>query len=433
MIKVITEKIEYFLIKASSKKFLFYGGLSVIFLCLTIARRTEAIIDPQFYAEDGVFWYSEAYNSDNLIDTFLSPKQKYFQTISRIGASISMLFSIEYAPLIFNVLAIIITIIPALFFLSSRFDTLIPKISHRLFLSIVYLCIPGASEVHANLTNAHWHLALLMILVILSPLSQKLFWKIFDTLAMAISGLSGPFVFFGFPIFIIYLYYKRSKEKMLSLAVLAVTFFIQLYSFLFIVDPGAPRSSAPLDANILNFFQILTGNILLKGIIGPDTTREIRDFELWEIGIIPIILGILGLIILAYFFYKSNLEIRLFVTFLFLIFIAGLISPQASLTKPQWDVMASGSAGRYWYLPIIGWITALSFLFISEKNKLLKILFGSMLFCLLFIGIPSDFQVKKLKNYHFNEQVSAFSSLEKGEIFTFKIPPAGWSMTLIKK
>ncbi len=118
---------------------------------------------------------------------------------------------------------------------------------------------------------------------------------------------------------------------------------------------------------------------------------------------------------------------------MFLIFLAGLISPQASLTKPQWAVMAGGSTGRYWYLPIIGWVTIVSFLFISEKNKALKALFGSMLFCLVFIGIPGDFEVKKLKNYHFKEQAAVFSSLKQGESFKFKIPPAGWHMTLTKK
>lgn len=424
--------IEEWLQKVSEKKIWFLLAVFVLASLVTVFRRVEVITDPQFYAEDGVFWYAEAYHSDSQLSLFLSPKQAYFQTISRVGAFVAMPFDIQYGPIIFNLIAIIITVLPVVFFLSSRFKTLVPKISHRVFLSFAYLCLPGASEVHANLTNAHWHLALLMILVIIAPASKHIAWKVFDAASLLIAGLSGPFVFFALPLLAIYMYAKSSKGKLFSFAVLVVTFLIQLYSFLFMLDTGAPRSDAPLGASVVTFSTILGGNVFLKGMLGPQITNEIRDLRFWENGVLPIVVSVLGLAVLWYFFRKAKLEARLFVGFLFIVFLGSLISPQAHVTKPQWEVMSGGSSGRYYYLPIIGWITVLASLFILEKRAALKIAFGCCILFFTFVAVPKDFEVKKLHNYHFREQVAVFHALPQGESYTFKIPPS-WKMTLIKK
>ena len=195
---LLLEKAEAALLKIYKHKIIFFICLFVLTFGITITRRPDAVIEPQFWAEDGVVWYNDAYSATNPLKPLLLPVCGYFQTISRIGAMIAVSFDIGHAPLIFNLIAILITVLPVLFFLSSRFEKLIPKISHRLFLSLAYLCIPGASEVHANLTNAQWHLAMLMILVVVAPASKKILWQIFDGLALLISGLSGPFSLIAF-------------------------------------------------------------------------------------------------------------------------------------------------------------------------------------------------------------------------------------------
>ena len=425
------ERINLLLTRASSHPVAFSLAVFIIGSLITIFRRVEAITNPQFYAEDAVFWYKEAYEADNGILPFLSPKQAYFQTISRVGGGIAMLVDIQYAPLVFNVISITITVLPVVFFLSSRFSKLIPKISHRVFLSLAYLCLPGASEVHANLTNAHWHLAILMVLVIIAPASRKVFWRIFDGAVLLLAGLSGPFVFFTLPLFAVYVYYRPSREKFALFGVLALTFCIQLYSLLFILAPGAPRSSAPLGASLVNFFTIFGGNVFLKGALGPQITNIIREFVLWKAGLLPIIVGLSGIVISGYFFYKAKIEAQIFVAFTYMVLLGSMTSPMVHLTKPQWAVMASGTGGRYYYLAILGWIFVLSYLFVIEKKTWLKVGLGSVLLFFTLVAVPKDFEVKKLRNYHFKEQVAEFHSLKKGDSYTFRIPPS-WKMTLTK-
>ncbi len=415
--------------RLSRRKAVFILAFFVLALLITIARRVETVTEPQFYAEDGVLWYAEAYHAENAADPFLVPKQGYYQTISRVGAWLSLFTDIQYAPLIFNLLAVLVTVLPALFFL-MRFETLVPKLSQRLFLAFAYLLMPG-SEVHANLTNAHWHLAILMMLVIIAPASLRPGWKVFDVVVLVIAGLSGPFVFFAFPIFMLYLYFRRPKGKLLLFAVLTIAFLVQAHSFLFI-ENDAPRSSAPLGATLTNFSMILGGNVFLKHLVGPDVTESIRDLAVWKEGILPVIAALAGLMLLGYFFLKAELEARLFVLFSFFVFAGCIAFPMAHLTEPQWQAMAGGSTGRYYYLPGLGWIVAIASLFAIEQRKALRSVFGGLLIVFACVAAPQSFFVNKYRDYHFREQVERFRSVTPGTSYGFKIIP-GWTMTLVKK
>jgi len=185
-----------FLKKALSNQYVKFFLIATLFVLIVILRRVDVVTYPQFYAEDGVFWFSEAYQAKNPIDPFFVPKQKYFQTVSRVGGYLGNLIEIGQAPLVFNLFAIAFQILPAMFFLSSRFRELISKFYLRFLIGLGYLLILGAGETHANLTNVQWRLALLMFLIIIAPESKKIGWKIFDSVMLLLAGLSGPFVFF---------------------------------------------------------------------------------------------------------------------------------------------------------------------------------------------------------------------------------------------
>jgi hypothetical protein len=171
--------------------------IPLVFVLITVLRRPDAITNAQFYAEDGVFWYSEAYSAHNFWEPFLLPKQGYFQTVSRVGGLFGNLVDIRYAPLVFNWIAILIQILPALYFLSARFGRIIPKFYRRFLCSLAYLLLLGTAEIHANITNAQWHLALMMYLIMIVPESKRIGWKIFDNTILLLAGLSGPFIFFA--------------------------------------------------------------------------------------------------------------------------------------------------------------------------------------------------------------------------------------------
>lgn len=436
----IAEKIRNFLEKIlvfedKKGKFIFLI-IFLIFISLVVFRRPDSITNAQFYAEDGFFWYSEAYNNDSLLKPFLDPKQGYFQTISRLGGLFSLLVDIRYAPLLMNILAIVIQILPALFFLSKRFDRIVPKISNRFFISLIYLLLPATFETHANLTNAMWRLALLAFLIIIAAPSRKIWQKIADSIVLFISGLSGPFVFFLFPIWIIKGKFTSYKQIIYQIFALGLAFVIQAYAYVatrwgfYTVDV---RSEAPLGVGIITFFKLFVGKIFIAGIFGLNSYQKIAKWDLWESGFLPIIFGVGLLFILGYVFRKASLELKLFLFFGSLIFIAGLMTPQVSLSDPQWDTMLNPRAGnRYFLIPIVALFVSIAWLAFECKNKFLKKIGLVLFLSLILIGIPKDWRFSKFKDYHFNSQVIEFKNVSSGESYPFKIYP-GWVMTLKKK
>ena len=57
-------------------------------VALIILRRPDAILNPQFWAEDGVLWYANAYNL-GIVRSLLMTDAGYYQTLCRITGAIA--------------------------------------------------------------------------------------------------------------------------------------------------------------------------------------------------------------------------------------------------------------------------------------------------------------------------------------------------------
>src|SRR5437879_1098429 len=134
----------------------------VAFLVLAL-RRPDALLNAQFYAEDGKYWYAEAYNFG--WRCLLIPVGGYLNTISRLIGMFSLLFPMLRAPLVMNIWALAVGALPVNVFLSSRFNEIPMKT--RLFGCALFLALPNAFEVHGVTTNIQWHLALVALLLLL--------------------------------------------------------------------------------------------------------------------------------------------------------------------------------------------------------------------------------------------------------------------------
>ena len=150
--------------KLAERRFFYLVSSAVSFLII-FSRRPDAILNPQFWAEDGRVWYADAYNQ-GVIYSFFTPEAGYYQTISRLVAVFAQIFPLGYAPLFFNLAAIFVKILVVNFLLSSRLSNLIPSLAGRMLLAFIYLAMPHSHETNANLTNAQWHLAMLSFLII---------------------------------------------------------------------------------------------------------------------------------------------------------------------------------------------------------------------------------------------------------------------------
>ncbi|MGC2238972.1 MAG: hypothetical protein WA584_22650 [Pyrinomonadaceae bacterium] len=424
MMNNLLKKLDYAL---DVRRRLFYLLSSSIAFLIIFSRRPDAILNAQFWAEDGKVWYADAYNHGAIYSLF-TPVAGYYQTISRIVAVVSQAFPLGFAPLIFNLAAISCKILVVNFLLSSRLSRLIPNISVRVLIAFIYLALPHSNETHANLTNAQWHLALLSFLIIIATPGEKTLWKIFDVAMISISALSGPCCLLLLPVAAIKWFKTRESRTIVLLIILAVASLIQISSLLTTQRP----SQQPLGATFGLFLKIIGGHLFLDAIVGDRVYSRLFSRSLWnEWAAIPV--NLLGFGLLIYAFVKSNLELRLLIIFSFLIVFSALAFPAVSSEVPQWTAMwAPGIGSRYWLIPIF--CCFVSLLYLAKTAGILFVRYAAiLLLAVSLFGIAADWKYPRFKDLEFQKYAAEFENAPAGQEVVVPINPAPWEMRLVKK
>ncbi|MDX9856133.1 MAG: hypothetical protein RBS86_04960 [Candidatus Moranbacteria bacterium] len=397
---------------------------------IIILRRPDAVMNAQFWAEDGTVWFSKAYNEGGL-KSLLQPQNGYYQTISKLVAWISLAFPLKFAPFIFNSIAIIIKALPVALVWSSRFSKIIPSDAGKLAISAAYLLLPTIAEVHSNITNAHWHLAVYAFMIIVSISPKSFLGKLHDIFFVIIAGLSGPFSIILSPIVIIFWWFRR---KFLSGFFYAIAFAILLCAGIQVLSvlltSEGTRSQAPLGASVGLFIGLISGKLFGVLLFGAKYIDDIAESLMLSL---PIFLIGMGIIIFALF--RASLELKLFIIFSALLITAAFNSPMISNTSPQWPSMISKTAGsRYFFIPLVAWSASLIWFLSRIKNKKIKIALSLIVGLLVSNVFLTSFKISRYKDKEFYNHVEIFSNLPSGSEYRIPINPGkGWDVFLIKK
>ena len=412
----------------AARPFLFHLVASAASFLIIFSRRPDAVTNPQFWAEDGRMWYAQAYNN-GVIESLLTPEAGYFQTVSRLVAALAQIFPLAHAPLVFNLAAFAVKIAVVNFILSSRLASIVPSLAVRALIAFIYLALPHTGEVHANLTNAQWHLAILSFLVIIAPAAEKKFWHTFDYAAVALSALSGPFCLLLVPVAAIKFYKTRDDKRLLGLlAILSFSSLIQIGSLL-----TTPRPSAqPLGASLEMFFKILGGHLFVSSTVGETGYARILERSRWNL-FGSAFVTISGLAIIVYAFVKGNLEVRLLIFFAFLVGVSALANPAVTKEVPQWtELWFAGVGGRYWLIPIFSFFVCLIFLAKEANIKLVKYVAVGLLVLSVY-GMARDWQLPGFQDFEFQKHAAEFERAPAGAEVSIPINPTPWDMRLVKK
>lgn len=399
-----------------------YASVLILF-----TRRPDVFQNPQFWAEDGKIWYEQAYHQ-GLFFSLTTPVAGYLQTICRLVATFSQLFPLAYAPLIFNLTAIVAKVLVVQFILSKRLTNCLPALWMRLLVAFLYLAVPHSYEAHGNLTNVQWHLALLSCFIIISTPAATKLWKTFDFIAIVVSTLSGPFCLFLLPIALIKYYYHRNNWILTLIIVMAGGCIVQGISILAIERP----SRAALGANINRFLLILGGQVFFSTIFGETGFFWTYLHPFWKDSV-AVIINLIGLGLFGYAAIKSNLELRLLMLFAVFIMVGALVYPAASNNPPQWDILFYPLAGtRYWMIPIFCCLVVLCWIARSAPHKIMRLV-ATVFLLLAPIGICLDWQYTPYKDYTFQKYVYDFDTAPSGTEVKIPTNPPNWEMNLKKK
>jgi hypothetical protein len=399
-------------------------AIMAVAVAIVILHRVDAFTNPQFYAEDGANWFADAYNYGPIQALGFS-LDGYFQVLSRLGPVVAAPFGIANQPLIYNICGVLIQITPVFYFLTSRFDTLVPSFAVRVVLSAVYLLIPAA-ELDVDITSAPYHLAVLATLVLIAPKPQRWSWRAFDLSAALICGFSGPFAYVLLPVGLLCLSVRRERFTALLSAALAVSLAAQLYA-----TTLSPRPHFGLGANLHDFFFIVSDRVILAGIFAEPGHQHLYLAGRPHGSVIAAALCLVALAVAAYAARKAPWELRLFGLAALGIAAAGLISPLVTAAGNQWGVLATTDAApRYFFMAEVAWVMTL----IWAASRLPHTWMSRVVWVAGAVAFASGFPVwgyAPFVNYHWPQEVRTIMTSAPGTRLALPIPPGGvWTIDI---
>jgi hypothetical protein len=400
----------------------------VAFLVL-FSRRPDAVLNAQFWAEDGKYWYADAYQYG--WRCLLMPLDGYLNTLSRLVGLFALLFPFAIAPLVMNLCAIAMEILPVHLFLSSRFSGI--ALRTRLMGSLLYLALPNSFETHAIMTNLQWRLALAGCLILLGRPEGRRPWRIFDAFVLAGVTVAGPLGILLVPIAGVLRWLRRDAQDNLHLIALIPGAMLQS---LFIGFSNT-RPSPPNGATLARFIGILGGQVFASLTVGMKTMLLLyltgdRHFLFWA----EVFAALVGFAIMAYSLRYGPLELKLFLLFAALVFASALWNPliDPMNRNPQWELLQfPGLGNRYYYFPMLSFLSCLIWM-VGDPGPTRRIprYLGLVILAVLPVGIYRDWRYPHFKEFHFREFAAEFERAAPGKEISIPLNPTGWQMQLVK-
>jgi hypothetical protein len=381
---------------------------------ILFSRRPDAILNAQFYAEDGMVWYPEAYRFG--LHSFLIPVAGYLHALIRSVALISLLFPFSLAPLVMNLCAILVQILPVNLFLSSRFSQIPLKM--RLLGSFVYLAVPNCWEIHANITNVQWHLVLLACLVLLALPENRMPWRIFDGTVLVLTSFSSPIALLLVPVAAALWWKRRQKWAAFSFVALVPGALVEVLVALL----SHTRASDPLGVSFYRLVSILGRQVFFSALFGFTA-------QYWFLPggpfLIDVVAATVGLAVVLYALRYSPFELKVFIVFCFAVLALGLARPLAgSPAHPQWAWLCiPGRGNRYYFLPMLGFLASLFWMAMPVASTRVLRHFAVALLLLLPVGVFREWSHPPFEDFHFQKYAEQFESAPAGTKIAIPINP----------
>jgi len=406
---------------------LYHAAIFVIALLVLFLRRPDALLNAQFYAEDGARWFADAYHVG--WRCLLIPDSGYLQTVSRLIGLAMQWIPFVLVPLFMNLCALSFQILPVNIFLSSRFETI--PIKTRLLSSLLYLSIPNSFETHANTTNIQWHLALACLLLLLSRVPPTGIGRYLEAFLLALSVLDGASGMLLVPVAVALWWNRRKRRYATALAVLIPGVVLQTLVLLL----SHSRRPAPNGASLARFVGVLGGQVFFSSVLGVRTSiRLFFEHVPWLLTAQTVAL-VVGVLIIGYAFWRGPWELRLFLFYSFLSLALALIHPVASFSGEyeQWQLLQTpGVANRYYFFPMLAFFAALIFMATQPARIGRFARYAALaVLALVPIGVLRDWRYKPFIDYDFKAYAVDFEHATSGTRLSIPINP-DWQLILIK-
>jgi hypothetical protein len=367
---------------------------------LLFVRRPDAILNPQFYAEDGRTFFMDAYNLGAW--SLVKPYNGGYYLIHRLIAYLGSFVPIAYAPCFYNAFAVAATLGAVAYIAKSRVAGRFTPL-----MALALVAIPTNGEMFSNVVNVHWVLSLLLLTLLISPPERGGRRMLADaSLALPIA-LTGPFSLLWAPLFGLRAVVERTRPRILLFLVVAFGAAVQLA----VLDS---RRSAGLfqlfDTNWLGAFGNGVSGVLLLGL---GYAKKVPN----SLFLTLLSLAIYGALI-AHAFLKRDAR-RL------MLLAAGLavLASTAIAYRRAPEYLSRHVGNRYAYIPTVSlvWVLVLTLGDAGKAARLAAVLLG-----VAAVASVTRFPARAFVDYDWREASLAIGGPEPAMI---PINPPGWSVT----
>lgn len=414
--------------KDTGNKVLYLTLLFLILFVMIASRRPDILLNAQPWAEDGTIWMQSIHN-DGFWSTIFLPQNGYYQTISKLSYGFGLLFGVKYAVLIANSIAISIRCLMVIFLLSSRFAAF--RLYYRVFLAGYFILMPNLAEGYVNITNAHWYLAMYLMLTLIAAAPRSKADTIHDYLVLFISALSGPFIVFIAPCLIIKRIYERGGVYS---AIKEVNSYDILFGCLSLIQVFAILStfSETRVATTLGASYPLLADIILYKVFLGAFFDNVASIPLMQNSLLNVIIFSIFLLYLLLMLVRGNRTFKICFLFPLLMIGFALAKPMIASSGEQWPLLLfPGTGGRYFYVTNI-FLFALLLYIVSQLGKYDKYILAVMFFIMAPL-YKSYYKISALDEVGYMNSIVKYESINVGESMSIPINPPGWYLVLTKK
>lgn len=188
---------------ASCKPLWWFAMASII---LHILRQPQAFLHPQFWAEDGkVFFQGDFYFGP---EAFLKTYAGYLHLWPRLWAFLFGYLPLLWLPYAYKLFSLFTHALLLLILASKRFPG-----SHlqKAMMMLIIPLVPHDGEAYLNLANTISFCCLITAAMVILSAPKSWIVKIFETLAFAVLGATGPYFIFILPVAAVYWHLQKNR------------------------------------------------------------------------------------------------------------------------------------------------------------------------------------------------------------------------------
>ena len=187
-----------------NKKLTGRWGITILAILIVALRKSDSLLHPQFWAEDGGLFFVEAERYGGW-GQLLRPYEGYLHFLPRLIAALGASLPLSLVPGFYAWSALAVTGMVAWWLQSPRITVFGGGIA-----ALALAAVPHTGEVYLNISNLQWITALGLFALSFSADPTQRTTRLGEIAVIFLIGLTGPFILLALPLFAWRVYKYRS-------------------------------------------------------------------------------------------------------------------------------------------------------------------------------------------------------------------------------